>query len=678
MGLSVRAVLAVLLFSLSHAQADEPPPRVNLVDLPPVPRVEAGDQSSIAIVAASLASEDVVVGAAKREQSLGNVASAVTVISGDRIRRFGYRTVSEALRGVAGLYVVDDRMSQRLGIRGLQILGDFNNRILVLIDGATVNEPWGAFVGIGRDLPVSIDDIERIEVVRGPVSSVYGTNAFFGIINIVTKGADRSPRVYGRVEGGTINTVAGNAGFSVGGVNRQLRGTVAYAKRLGETVDIGNFETDADGEEALMASLVGAYDGAFAQVRAYQKTRELAGAPYDIVPGDSRNRNVDSHILAEGGYSRDLGERVTAQARAYFNAYRFSDFLVYEPDDDEAFDSNFRDYGNATWFGAELRTRLAILGKDRLGLTAGAEATFIDVSSQSYAVGDALEDRVDIPTTFNTQGIYAELDARPVSWLSLSGGIRFDHHSLFAENVSPRAALLLYKGDDYGAKFLFAEGFRSPGPYEAFFADGRTFIDNPDLSPEKIRSYEGVLWAKPLPGLNLRLSGFRWALRDIIESTSVGEFLQFSNISRLTSTGGEIEATYRDTRGWYAYLSLTASYVERDGDPDLAVNSPLLDVAGGLSTPLLFGLAHLSTEVKVLGAKRTRDPELDADPHVGWNAVLYFPRLKGFDLTLGVRNILGQREDVVTQDDYDREDDGPIYLLPGEGREIYARLGFSY
>ena len=123
------------------------------------------------MLAASSAEEDVVVGAAKREQSLGNVASAVTVISGDRIRRFGYRTVGEAVAAVAGAYLEDNRLSRTLGIRGINILGDFNTRILVLVDGATVNEAWGPFAGLGFDALVSIDDIARIEVIRGPVSS---------------------------------------------------------------------------------------------------------------------------------------------------------------------------------------------------------------------------------------------------------------------------------------------------------------------------------------------------------------------------------------------------------------------------------------------------------------------------------------------------------------------------
>ena len=77
------------------------------------------------------AEEDIVVGAAKREQSLGNVASAVTVVSGDRIRRFGYRTVGEAVGAVAGVYLEDNRINASLGIRGLQIPGDFNTRSAV-------------------------------------------------------------------------------------------------------------------------------------------------------------------------------------------------------------------------------------------------------------------------------------------------------------------------------------------------------------------------------------------------------------------------------------------------------------------------------------------------------------------------------------------------------------------
>src|SRR5690348_3176117 len=160
--------LVALLLARGLAQAEPPGAAVEVADLPPLPPASEEQSSSATVLAASEAEEDVVVGAAKREQSLGNVASAVTVISGDRLRRFGYRTVAEALRAVAGVHIVDDHLTDRVGIRGLQILGDFNTRILVLVDGATLNEPWGAFAGLGWDIPVAIDDVARIEVIRGP------------------------------------------------------------------------------------------------------------------------------------------------------------------------------------------------------------------------------------------------------------------------------------------------------------------------------------------------------------------------------------------------------------------------------------------------------------------------------------------------------------------------------
>jgi len=189
----MRALAALLLFT-AVAHADPPAAAVDVADLPPLPAAGEEPSASAIVLAASEASEDVVVGAAKREQSLGNVASAVTVVSGDRIRRFGYRTVGEAVAGVAGVYLDDNRLVQTVGIRGLNVLGDFNTRILVLVDGATVNEAWGSFAGVGFDTFISIEDVARIEVIRGPVSSLYGANAFFGIINIVTRGASETPR----------------------------------------------------------------------------------------------------------------------------------------------------------------------------------------------------------------------------------------------------------------------------------------------------------------------------------------------------------------------------------------------------------------------------------------------------------------------------------------------------
>lgn len=659
----MRRCLAALAFLPTLAAAGGR--GLDLADLPPLPATAVDDvaQSDVTVVAASRAGEEVVTSAAKREQSLGDVASAVTIIPGDRLRRFGYRTVAEALRGAAGLYVVDDRMTERLGIRGLQILGDFNTRILVLIDGATLNEPWNQFVGIGLDLPIAIEDVERIEVVRGPASTVYGTNAFFGIVNIVTRGADRSPLVYGRIGAGSFGTISGAATFASGNVNRQLRGSVAFTNRSGESG-----EPD-DGEQALSASVVGHWDGAFAQVRAYRKLRELLNAPYDTVPGDDRSHNVDEMLMAEGGYARDLGP-VSLLGRAYVDRYEFQDYLVNE------MPPNSGDTGDSTWVGAELRAHVPLAGR-RLGLAVGSEVTWNHVESHSFADDGSID--IDIPTTFVNAGLYGELDAAPLAWLGATAGLRYDYSSVFADNLSPRAALLLHDGDRAGVKLLYAQGFRNPGPYEAFFADGQSFVANPQLKPERIASYEAVLWGRPMPGLSLRLSGFLWDLEDIIELTAIdGGFRQSQNVTTIRSRGLEAEATYRDTLGFLAFAGGTFSDVEYNGSSAAATNAPEWVFQGGVSSPKLAGWFHLSTELQVIGPRHTRDPMLDADAWVGWNLAVVVPSFRGFDVTVGVRNLIGVREQIPAQNDYDRMSGAvPVYLLPGEGREIYARVGFS-
>lgn len=687
-----------LLLALARPAAGDEPARIDLRDLPPLPEIVSDRQAAdVAVAAAAEVEEDVVVSAAKREQSLGDVASAVTVISGDRLRRFGYRTVAEALRAAAGLFVVNDRMTERLGIRGLQLLGDFNTRILVLVDGATVNEPWNQYAGIALDSPVRLADVDRIEIIRGPVSSLYGANAFFGIINIVTRGADKSPRAWGRVETSSIRQVGATAGFAAGGLHSGVRGNVSMHRRWGEDVPLvlpveGALTSGADGIESYAASVAGQWQGFFGQVRAFQHARELTGAPYEAVPGDRRNQAMDREVMAEGGYTRDVGERVTLTARTYVNTYWFEDYLVYEPD------PNFTDVARSTWAGVELRGLLRVLPRNRLSITAGTELSLADVESDSGDEGAAAADRVQVPTSINTQGVYAEALSTILPWLSVSAGLRFDRAGDESasvkrsdSNLSPRLGLLLAHGARLGAKLLYAEGFRSPSPIEVFFEDGDAYAANPALRPERIRSLEAVLWGRPVRGASVRLSAFRWDLEDLIEqTTNADDLIVFDNIAQLTATGLEAEGTYRNTAGWLGFAGATVARVRRQtaGGPDEeAPNAPLVVAVAGVSTPRLLGVAHVSTQVQVLSDRRSK-PRIAgvegprADAHVGWDAAVTAPDWRGLELTLGVRNILGTREQVPAQEDYDRYDDvgdvQPTYLLPGEGREVYVRVGGKY
>jgi outer membrane receptor protein involved in Fe transport len=375
----------------------------------------------------------------------------------------------------------------------------------------------------------------------------------------------------------------------------------------------------------------------------------------------------------------------TLTARGYVNRYQYTDYLVYQPDQ-----ADFRDVGDSTWYGGEVRGLVRLLDHGRLSLTVGGEVTVDDVQSHSFSVDHTRD--TTVPTRFDVEGLYAEAESSPLGWLSLVGGMRLDVHSKFETNLSPRGALFLHRGDEYGLKLLFAEGFRYPSPFEAFFQDMISYTANPRLTPERIRSFEGVLWSRPLRGLNLRASGFRWDMEDLIEQEELASgMLQYQNSFSLASTGAELEGSYRDTRGWLAFASTTFAVVTRCarsnpsdlsspttcGKADDTFNSPQVVGTAGVSTPELFHF-HFSNELVYLSGRATRDPMVGVASWLGWNIVAYAPNLHGFDLTLAMRNVLGTRDRLPVSQDFDRPMGANIYVLPSDGRELYARLGFSY
>jgi outer membrane receptor for ferrienterochelin and colicins len=632
--------------------------------------------------------------AAKREQSLGNVASAVTVISGDRLRRFGYRTVGEALASVAGVYLSDNRVSYTIGIRGLNIPGDFNTRILVLVDGASINDAWGSFAGLGFESLVSIDDIARIELIRGPVSSVYGANAFFGIVNIVTRGAAETPRAWGRVGLHSVNGAISSAGFASGNVNEQIRGSVSFMNRIGDTTSVENVGDNltSDASRSYNLSLVGAYHGTFAQVRAYHYYRDSPFAPYVADPLAARPfRQFNSQLLVEGGHARDLSKRLSMTVRGYANLYRYSDDIAYEGA------PPFIDIGDGLAFGSELRGRYELIVPDKLGITAGTELTYFKTESQAYEEGDEANAAI-VPKNFDIEGVYTELDAQPLEWLGLTGGVRFDRNAVIDSRVSPRVALFAAKPEKHGIKLLYAQGFRNPSAFEAFFFHTISYSQPVDLGAETIRSYEAVAWAKPVPGLSTRLSAFYWDARDVVEQLPDpmnSNLLQFQNSARFVSKGVEAEGSYRTTAGWYGFAGATVAFVGTETESDeidysgIVPNAPKLVGTVGASSPLLYERAHLSTELVYVGQRPTR-PDTDSGaflepaPHwLGINLTAYAPNINGFDITAGVRNLIGTRQAVVAPGDFDRYDDmtmttTTIPTIPGEGREIYVKVGYSY
>jgi outer membrane receptor protein involved in Fe transport len=466
-----------------------------------------------------------------------------------------------------------------------------------------------------------------------------------------------------------------------------VRGSVRFRRRGGEELSYDALDgtTTADGQDALTAGLTATYDRLFVQMRASQRERELPGAPFGASYGSADNLDRDRLLVGELGYTRSLGKRADVISRLYASAYELDGVLAYDDG------STLATHGASRWYGGELRLQAdgrALMPRGgRLDLTTGLAFESAATTADSVRSGQGAPPPIE--QDLSILGAYGEATAQPVPWAALTAGVRFDRNSLFESKLNPRLALLLFAGERFGAKALYAEGFRNPSAFEAFFEDDRFKPAGTALFPESIRSFEGVLWARPRRGLKLRASAWRWDLlalierRGVVDPMTLTERLQYQNLAALRSLGVEVEASYRDTTGWFAFAGGAWAQVRRNVI-ETPPNAPELTAAGGISTPSLFGHVHVSAQGTYLGSRLTRDEEIEAAPWLGLDVTLFAPSIRGFDLSVGARNLIGTRVEVVAQDDYDRPSQGSlgeppteVLIVPGTGRELFVRLGYA-
>lgn len=130
---------------------------------------------------------DTVYGASKYEQKTTEAPSSISIVTSSDIKLNGYRILADILRSVRGFYITYDRNYDYIGNRGFSRPDDYNSRFLLLVDGHRINDTIYDTASIGTEFIIDVDLIERVEVIRGPSSSIYGTNAFLGVINIITR-----------------------------------------------------------------------------------------------------------------------------------------------------------------------------------------------------------------------------------------------------------------------------------------------------------------------------------------------------------------------------------------------------------------------------------------------------------------------------------------------------------
>jgi len=524
--------------------------------------VPASAQSNVDLTHLSLQDlldVEIVSAASKFPQEIGRAPGSITIITADEIRRFGYRTLADVLRSVRGLYVSDDRNYSYLGVRGFSRPGDYNSRVLVLLDGHRFNDPIYEQGPIGTDLPIDIEAIERVEIIRGPGSSLYGTNALFGVVNLVTRTGQQEAGVRVDTEAGSMSTMRGRV--SVGrlfgnGVDVVATGSLYNSDGISpfyspefDTPETGHgVVRNADGDQT--GRVFGKVSfGQFTLRGGYtDRVKHVPTASFGTTFGTTQERTVDDRAVAEITYAAVWGHGWSGTVRGSYDGYHYNGKYPFEDG------SVFQDFALTDWLGTELTANRRVHVKHFI--TVGAEGRYVLRQDQhSIELGETtIQDRRHT----HTWGVYAQDEFSLTSKLVLNGGARVDHYGTFGDEVTPRAALVYHPVPATAIKIMQGRAFRAPNAYELYYYTNPRQVPT-SLRPETIRTTEGT-WEQAY-GRRFRstVGAFRSDMRDLIsEIAGEGDFLNesyFRNDSRVRSTGVETELEARLENGIQARAS---------------------------------------------------------------------------------------------------------------------------
>lgn len=664
-----------------------------------------------------LQAETYVITASKVLEDIKKSAASITVITDKDIRRMGARNLTDVLRTVPGFsYQLERHGNSDIDVRG--IVKDGDQHILVLFNSHSLNTNyWG---GISPSyLPIPVDNIQQVEVIRGPGSSLYGANAFAAVINVITKTAENADGVQISAGAGTFETKQAN---------------LLFGKKFGALGVSGNvnyYEDDG-------------YDG-YLTMDTQTQLDALLGTRASLAPGDMRDsvQKIDLMLTLEYGgfrfdgryadreqtpnlgistvlndvsetpttdyalnlaYAREMTDHFTLSGNAYHN-YTFMDYTYQFFPDGAALPTPD---GLQVWPDGLLgepenkntRTGLELQGTYRISaadtFVGGATCEFMrqyDVSARSNYFATPVKNVViprgavsDVPyeltysknvdRTFLAAYLENLWDARDN--LRLTAGMRYDHYSDFGGSFNPRAGVVWQFHDGFDAKALYGRAFRAPSFYELYSMNNPSFVGNPELNPEVVDTLELSVGMQPFGLLSGRLTAFRNSIQDSIDLATHETQDVFENGGDIRTQGIEAECKLDVGKGRYLSMNYTYQDAKNLDTGERPYNVPRHKGNVMLKARLS---RHLNAYADLLFQEGfTRQPgDSRQDDNPGFavvNATLLAkrlaPRLEGLEIRGSVYNLFDKDYTVPTPKD------GLPVDFPMPGRSVILEVRYAF
>lgn len=635
-----------------------------------------------------------VVSASKFEQRGRDAPSAVQVISREEIQRHGWRTLTEALNTLPGLYVSNDKAYDFQGARGFQIPGDYNTRFLLLVDGQRNNDNiyQSALTGVAGWLDLSA--VERIEYIPGPGSALYGSNAMFGVINVITrqgeaKGGNQAALRLSRLWGNGINLTSSQTFKGSGQDTRVFLQFSAdnktgrdqrYDDPLGQLL-LADGSVSPDGvahglDNGRNQRFMARIDQGEWSLRLinHDSTRHPSSAPYGSLFNDPAFGVTDSGTQVQLSFEHALSDHSSLNARVgytdfiYRGSYAYLDAgLGYYLNFDDARGQTLDGELSYQWRGGAHRVVAGVaLSRD----LQASQKNFNSVPAASLGTAD-----VDINTLVNRSALFVQDTWQLHERLALSAGLRLDSATGQDATTSPRLAAIWQAAPDWTLKLLAGRAYRAANAYESQFGNGTIYLSNPSLQGETIRTTEGVVEWRSSEGTRWQVSLYQNQLDKLISQIDTGSGLQFQNQGSTTVKGAELGLEQQQASGllWRASVAFNQASSSLTASVD---NSPRWLAKASASAPVWQGRMTLAGELQAIGP---RDYTWNASPYavpteVLANLTATYPNLlrKGLTGQLRISNL------------FDHAIAHPasaeilVPTVPQPGREFSATLTYAF
>ena len=516
----------------------------------------------------SLLGEAVVTTASRSAERASVAPSTVYSITANEIMSSGMRTLDEALEFLGlGIYVAKPRdyaTGVDVGAQGL-MFRDAGRHVLVMLDGQILNSQGTGRVSIHEAVGVPLELIDHVEVMLGPGSVMYGSNAMLAVINVVTKRARDFDGLHASAEiggspaqdaSGTPTTAAGTHPglryraalggghrFRLGGMDGEIVGMVEWAHEMSSTYGITPFTMGMADDQSFLPGqtswggnasqrmyapngVITARLGEFRlQANAFFYQR---GMPLVASFNDSFAREQQNGVRIDLSNSHAISSKFTLDSRLYFGHHEFTERSAYGEAfwcvDGQPNGCTLTSTARSRWIGLEERLSgdwfedgkfVTTLGIDaRPRFFSDAPATYRDLQT------GALSPTVPVPSASNTSfigAVFAQQVWHALDWLAFNVGGRLDADSNFGARLSPRAAVVLSPTDNTNIRMSYSEAFRAPSAYELSEFDPTYRLTPISLKPEIVRSGEIEVMTR-ISRLTASLRGYYSLYSDLIEA----------------------------------------------------------------------------------------------------------------------------------------------------------------